>query len=123
MACPAALQVPNTRLREQVEANMAPRVEEYMPIRGVSSGQPLCATMSEYELGLELDDETVGDPLVKQLREVACNYCSVVNDILSFRKEFSIGDVLNLLPLLHIHNNIVEHEAGGTPVPFHVTVS
>lgn len=116
-------QAPFTRLNELMEANKPPSIKEYMPLRIVSGAIPLCYAGIEFELPIELDNETRNHPLVKQLQAAVANHIAGLNDFFSFPKELLKGDFLNLLPLLHIHNNTLAQQASQPLVPFHVSIS
>ena len=60
--------------------------------------------MLEFALGLDLPDEIMEHPLLSALKVAACSHIMFVNDMFSFRKELSDGDLMNLVPILLWHN-------------------
>ncbi|KAH7365078.1 hypothetical protein KP509_18G007900 [Ceratopteris richardii] len=82
-----------------------PSLLEYVRVRRVAIGAPLCIVASEYDLGIDLDPKILHDPLVQCLQDAVSDHVAWLNDILSFPKELRRGELLNLVFLNHITNN------------------
>ncbi|KAH7287234.1 hypothetical protein KP509_32G045300 [Ceratopteris richardii] len=99
-------QVQTVRWNEQLALKgKAPSLPDYITVRRVAVGAPLCIVASEYDLGIDLDIDILLDPLVQALQAAVSDHVAWINDILSFPKELRLGEVLNLVCLLPIHNN------------------
>ncbi|KAI5066704.1 hypothetical protein GOP47_0019328 [Adiantum capillus-veneris] len=105
-----------------------PGLEEYILMRRVTSGFGLCVTMLEYDVGIELDLENLENPQLRELHDAITDLACWINDILSFPKELAHGELLNLLPVLHMHrkfamNAAEEGRSTDEEVPFAEAVS
>nr|QOJ43464.1 MTPSL [Christella parasitica] len=78
-----------------------PDMESYMEIRRQASFTIPCFILMEYALGIELDEPTFYNPLIQELRNVALDYISLCNDIVSSPIEIGIGDYFNLPSILY----------------------
>ena len=81
-----------------------PDLEMYKELRLHSIGWYVSSLTLEFALGLDLPDEIIEHPLVSALEVSAAFHITFVNDIFSFRKELSDGDLMNLVPVLLWHN-------------------
>ena len=81
-----------------------PDLDTYKELRLHTSGCYVCSMMLEFALGLDLADEIIEHPLLVALNVAAFSHVMFVNDIFSFRKELSDGDLMNLVPVLLWHN-------------------
>ena len=76
-----------------------PDLDTYKELRLHTSGCYVCSMMLEFALGLDLADEIIEHPLLVALNVAAFSHVMFVNDIFSFRKELSDGDLMNLVPV------------------------
>ena len=81
-----------------------PDLEMYKELRLHSIGWYVSSLTLEFALGLDLPDEIIEHPLVSALEVATAFHITFVNDIFSFRKELSDGDLMNLVPLILWHN-------------------
>ena len=79
-------------------------METYKELRLHSSGWYVFSLPLELALGFDLPDEIIEHPLLSTLKMAAAFHIAFVNDIFSFRKELSDGDLMNLVPVLLWHN-------------------
>ncbi|MBW1602462.1 lyase [Streptomyces sp. JJ66] len=85
-------------------APQPPSIAAYVLTRRHSSMLPAMMDITEGALGVEVPPESHGLPAFQELRWSAIDIVSWTNDIVSYRKESSCGDVNNLVLLLvHQH--------------------
>ena len=81
-----------------------PDLHTYKELRLYSIGWYVSGLTLEFVLGLDLPDEVLEHPLLSALQVATAFHIMFVNDIFSFRKELSDGDLMNLVPVLLWHN-------------------
>jgi len=89
------------------EAALPP--DEYRPLRRLDSS--MSAVVDVVELGHdgELTERDVSDPIVRELRQLACDHVAFLNDLVSYHREVvRAGCSFNLLHCLAVH------ECGGS---------
>lgn len=67
--------------------------------RDSGGARPSCA-MIEYAAGISLPDDVVSHPAVMAMEEATSDMISCCNDIYSYKKEHTQGDVNNLVMVL-----------------------
>ena len=87
-----------------------PDLDTYKELRLHTSGCYVCSMMLEFALGLDLADEIIEHPLLVALNVAAFSHVMFVNDIFSFRKELSDGDLMNIVPILLWQNLGISHQ-------------
>ncbi|MCO5574664.1 hypothetical protein L7F22_028454 [Adiantum nelumboides] len=94
-----------------------PNLETYFKLRADTVGLWACLVLIEYSQAFVLDDEVLLHPLVIALQEKTVQYCILVNDILSFKREYMQGDFCNVVSLLYFKNlnNPNKAKASSTP--------
>lgn len=90
--------------REYTNSGNLPDFDSYLAIRQLSFGfQPLVVCV-EYVLGIDLSDIIGADPDILRAQRAVCMHALLVNDLLSFRKEVSHGDLFNVVAILsYVH--------------------
>lgn len=91
-------------IRAQVgyrHAQQLPDVETFGLLRGDAGAWYCCCVLIEYVLAVELDEETLAHPLVRNLRTSAAFHVYWLNDLISFKKEILQGDYMNLIPVMY----------------------
>ncbi|MCO5611158.1 hypothetical protein L7F22_065408 [Adiantum nelumboides] len=103
------------RLRQE---KRLPSVEEYIRLRRMDGAEWLGLLACEFDVHIELEDETLQHPLIQRLRWATVNQMLWINDLLSFYRESHIDDYVSLLAVLH-YNNVAgdagEKQTGKRP--------
>lgn len=91
--------------REYTGRGILPDFERYLAIRQLSFGfQPL-VVCAEYVHGIDLSEVVDVDPDIMRAQRAVCMHALLVNDLLSFRKEFDHGDLFNVVAILaYVHH-------------------
>ncbi|NQE91251.1 terpene synthase family protein [Nocardia terpenica] len=91
--------------RDYIDRGVLPDFDTYLEIRQLSFGfRPLLAC-GEYVHGIELSPAMVADPDLEHAQRAAGMHLLLVNDLISFRKEYTHGDLFNVVAVLvHTHN-------------------
>lgn len=90
---------------DYIDRGTLPDFDTYLDIRYLSFGfRPLLAC-GEYVHGLDLSALIGTDPDLERAERAAILHALLVNDLLSFRKEYTRGDLFNVIAvLIHTHN-------------------
>ncbi|MEG8184410.1 terpene synthase [Nocardia terpenica] len=90
---------------DYIDQGILPDFDTYLDIRQLSFGfQPLLAA-GEYVHGLDLSALTDTDPDLERAQRAALMHALLVNDLLSFRKEYTHGELFNVVAVLtHTHH-------------------
>lgn len=78
--------------------------DEYRPLRRLDSS--MSAVVDVVELGHdgELSERDISDPLVRELRQLACDHVAFLNDLVSYHREVvRAGCCFNLLHCIAVH--------------------
>ncbi|EMR63114.1 putative terpene synthase family protein [Eutypa lata UCREL1] len=78
-----------------------PSLEKYWEVRKLSSGMPILLGFSEYALQVKLPTSLVDSAQYQTLWEVAIVINSIVNDLISFKKEMKQGSILSSVAILY----------------------
>ncbi|KAJ8487526.1 hypothetical protein ONZ45_g9641 [Pleurotus djamor] len=82
-----------------------PDLESYIALRRDTSGCKPCWALIEYANNLNIPDEVMEHPIIRNLGEAANDLVTWSNDIFSYNVEQSKGDTHNMIP-------VVMHEEG-----------
>ncbi|KEP45685.1 terpene synthase family, metal-binding domain protein [Rhizoctonia solani 123E] len=74
-----------------------PSIEEYIQLRRDTSAMKIAWAVLEYSLDMDLPDEVVNHPIVKELADAGNDILTWANDIYSFPIEFARGDTHNFV--------------------------
>lgn len=86
--------------REYTGSGTLPDFDSYLAIRQLSFGfQPL-VVCAEYVHGIDLSEIIDADHDIVRAQRAVCMHALLVNDLLSFRKEFEDGDLFNVVTIL-----------------------
>ncbi|WP_167488799.1 terpene synthase family protein [Nocardia terpenica] len=91
--------------RDYIARGLLPDFDTYLEIRQFSFGfRPLLAC-GEYVHGIDLSTLIATDPDLQRAQRTAVMHALLVNDVLSFRKEYTRGDLFNVVSVLvHTHD-------------------
>ncbi|MCO5602299.1 hypothetical protein L7F22_056428 [Adiantum nelumboides] len=84
---------------------VVPTVEEYMALRVASSGMFFFFILTEYGLGMELDEEALQNETLQKLIVVSNNQVSITNDLVSCHLELHRGDYFNLPAIIYSNDH------------------
>ncbi|KIY47372.1 terpenoid synthase [Fistulina hepatica ATCC 64428] len=77
-----------------------PDLESYIALRRDTSGCKPCWALIEYANNLDIPDEVMDHPVIRNLGEAANDLVTWSNDIFSFDVEQSKGDTHNMIPVV-----------------------
>ncbi|KAH7334147.1 isoprenoid synthase domain-containing protein [Rhizoctonia solani] len=83
-----------------------PTIEEYIQLRRDTSAMKIAWAVLEYSLDMDLPDEVVNHPIVKELADAGNDILTWANDIYSFPIEFARGDTHNFVCVAMEHNKL-----------------
>lgn len=108
--------VNSTQIEQQHQVdNYLPTVEEYMSRRIGSSAVRVCLALTEFSQNIRISPSVMEDLNMQVVWDSTNIIISLVNDILSIKKEFAQGQVDTILPLLfHRHGDIEKAMAVAT---------
>ncbi|KZM72627.1 terpene synthase [Nocardia terpenica] len=94
---------------DYIDRGILPDFDTYLDIRRLSFGfRPLLAA-GEYVHGLDLSPLIHTDPDLERAQRATLMHALLVNDLLSFRKEYTQGDLFNIVAvLIHTHDQQVQ---------------
>ncbi|KAK7743640.1 hypothetical protein SLS62_010543 [Diatrype stigma] len=78
-----------------------PSLEKYWEVRKLSSGMPLLLGLSEYAHQIKLPIRPVNSTQYRELWDTAIVINSIVNDLISFKKEMKAGSLLSSVAILY----------------------
>ncbi|RXW15885.1 hypothetical protein EST38_g9973 [Candolleomyces aberdarensis] len=81
-------------------AGVIPDLESYIALRRDTSGCKPCWALIEYANNLDIPDEVMDHPIVRNLGEAANDLVTWSNDIFSYNVEQSKGDTHNMIPVV-----------------------
>ncbi|CAE6450060.1 unnamed protein product [Rhizoctonia solani] len=87
-------------------ADRTPSIDEYIQLRRDTSAMKIAWAVLEYSLGMDLPDEVVNHPIVKELADAGNDILTWANDIYSFPIEFARGDTHNFVCVAMEHNKL-----------------
>lgn len=90
-----AIQEYKSRAHDQVTS-----LDQHLVLRRRSTGAYFCLTLMEYGLGIDLTRQLRDDPDLTQIRDLLADQVGLVNDVLSYRKEYFTGDNVNAVRVL-----------------------
>lgn len=79
---------------------LSPDPASYMAMRVQTVGVYLCLDLMELTLAQELDAEVRNDPILRRVTWLTSRIIAYVNDVFSYEKERSVGDVNNYLHVM-----------------------
>ncbi|KAF9475126.1 terpenoid synthase [Pholiota conissans] len=81
-------------------AGVIPDLESYIALRRDTSGCKPCWALIEYACNLDIPDEVMDHPTIRNLGEAANDLVTWSNDIFSYNVEQSKGDTHNMIPVV-----------------------
>ncbi|CAE6511776.1 unnamed protein product [Rhizoctonia solani] len=87
-------------------ADRTPTIEEYIQLRRDTSAMKIAWAVLEYSLDMDLPDEVVNHPIVKELADAGNDILTWANDIYSFPIEFARGDTHNFVCVAMEHKKL-----------------
>ncbi|KEP51734.1 terpene synthase family, metal-binding domain protein [Rhizoctonia solani 123E] len=88
-----------------------PSIEEYIQLRRDTSAMKIAWAVLEYSLDMDLPDEVLNHPIVKELADAGNDILTWANDIYSFPIEFARGDTHNFVCVAMEHNKLSLEDA------------
>ncbi|KAJ5984122.1 hypothetical protein N7481_006221 [Penicillium waksmanii] len=73
--------------------------EEYLCLRRQTIGLRQCITFVEYGLGIDLSEVFAAHPSLTTVRDLSIEQMIFYHEILSFRKEYYSGDIMNIIAI------------------------
>ncbi|MFJ7336781.1 hypothetical protein ACIQUU_26495 [Streptomyces sp. NPDC101116] len=86
--------------RRSGNATEADELTAYFSTRRVTVAQRIDHLLAEASLGIELDDEVLGDPLMSRLLDLDVDRTILIQDILSAPRELAAGESENIVAVL-----------------------
>ncbi|KAF8674684.1 hypothetical protein RHS04_07276 [Rhizoctonia solani] len=83
-----------------------PSIDEYIQLRRDTSAMKIAWAVLEYSLCMDLPDEVVNHPVVKELADAGNDILTWANDIYSFPIEFARGDTHNFVCVAMEHKRL-----------------
>ncbi|TDL18758.1 terpenoid synthase [Rickenella mellea] len=80
--------------------NVIPDLESYITLRRDTSGCKPCWALIEYANGLDIPDDVIEHPVLRDLGEAANDLVTWSNDIFSYNVEQSKGDTHNMIVIV-----------------------
>ncbi|QIS03389.1 hypothetical protein F5X71_14615 [Nocardia brasiliensis] len=90
--------------RDYIDRAVLPDFDAYLDIRQLSFGPQPLLIGGEYVHGIDLSALVDADPDLRRAQRATTMHTLLVNDLLSFRKEYTRGDLFNVVAVL-IHNH------------------
>src|SRR5262249_16803681 len=75
-------------------------LDQHLVLRRRSTGAYFCLTLMEYGLGIDLTPQLRRDPDLVRIRDLLADQAGLVNDVLSYRKEYFTGANVNAVRVL-----------------------
>ena len=96
-----------------------PTLSEYMHMRAASGAAHTVLDLTEITNQLTLSNEVLENPIIRRLYDIANVTANWANDVISFEKELSFGDVHNLVILFQHEKELSLQEAIEEAVAVH----
>lgn len=96
-----------------------PTISEYMHMRAASGAAHTVLDLTEITNQLILSKDVLGHPIFRRLYDIANVTANWANDVISFEKERSFGDVHNLVILFQYEKNLSLQDAISEAVAVH----
>lgn len=96
-----------------------PSISEYMHMRAASGAAHTVLDLTEITQQLTLSNEVLENPIFRRLYDIANVTANWANDVISFEKEQSFGDVHNLVILFQHEKKLSLQEAISESVKVH----
>lgn len=85
-----------------------PTIEEYIHVRMSTSAVTPCLALNELCYGIELPRSVMKDPDMQRIWEATNVIISLMNDVLSLKKEVALGQIDTIVPLLYLEHGSLE---------------
>ncbi|KAL5115784.1 hypothetical protein ACEQ8H_006279 [Pleosporales sp. CAS-2024a] len=93
--------------QDQIDGHML-TTREYLQRRMGSGAVRVCLALSEFACNIVLPSEVMADPDMSTLWDATNIIICLMNDILSFKKEFAQGQVDSILPVLYAEHGSMD---------------